>query len=106
MFATVLACGDIRTSTRRHLQARWEEFARYEPGRFSGRALVLRSRTGRLLRPRRVMTGWEPLVTGGIEQHTVRGSHDNILQEPRVRELARLVADAIARSGSVRVSRA
>ena len=91
---------------RRHLQARWEEFARYEPGRFSGRALVLRSRTARLLRPRRVMTGWEPLVTGGIEQHTVRGSHDNILQEPRVRELARLVADAIARSGSVRVSRA
>ena len=45
-------------------------------------------------------------ATGSIEQHTVRGSHDNILQEPRVRELARLVADAIARSGSVRVSRA
>jgi amino acid adenylation domain-containing protein len=95
------------TEYRKALERRWEEFVRYEPGRFSGPALVLRSRTGRLLRPRRVTTGWEPLVSGRIEQHMVRGSHDNILQEPRVCELARLVANAIERShASMRVSRA
>ncbi len=84
----------------RHLETRWQELARYEPGRFSGRAIVIRSRTGRLMRPRRELTGWEPLITGGIEQHTIRGSHDNILREPRVRELANVVAVAIARSAT------
>jgi amino acid adenylation domain-containing protein len=83
---------------RRHLETRWAEFARYEPGRFSGRAIVIRSRTGRLMRPRRVLTGWEPLITGGIQQHMLRGSHDNILREPQVRELARLVMAGIERS--------
>ena len=52
------------------------------------------------MRPRRELTGWEPLITGGIEQHTIRGSHDNILREPRVRELANVVAVAIARSAT------
>ena len=69
--------------------------------------LAIHDTTGRFLRPRRVLTGWEPLISGGIEQHMVHGSHDNILQEPRVHQLARLVADAIERSRApVRVSRA
>ncbi len=86
------------------LQQRWEEFARYQPGRFSGSAVAIRSRTGRLLQPRHELTGWEPLIAGGVERHTIRGSHDNILKEPYVRELATLIAEAIERSRSAAIS--
>ena len=42
MFATGWECGGTRANTDRHLETRWKELARYEPGRFSGRAIVIR----------------------------------------------------------------
>lgn len=85
-------------SSRGLLQRRWQDLKAYEPGRFAGRGVVVRSRTGRLFQPRRATSGWETLVAGGVEHFMIEGSHSNILTEPRVRKLAEIVNRSIDRA--------
>ncbi len=79
------------------LEKRWQAFESHHPTHFSGPIVIVRSRTGPFMRPRRAISGWETLADS-VEYHVVAGSHANILVEPRVRALAAIVAQAIERA--------
>jgi aspartate racemase len=60
----------------------------YQPRPYPGRVAVFRARTRPLLRLSESDLGWSLMARGGVEVHTVRGSHSNMLREPNVRHLA------------------
>jgi amino acid adenylation domain-containing protein len=84
-------------SYRALLQARYDAFLRYMPKPVSGRIALIRSRTGQLLGPHpgNLDAAWRALAAGPFTLAYIRGSHGNILMEPRVAELARTVADLL-----------
>ena len=79
------------------LQARYDAFRRHRPRPVLGHVALVRSRTGRLFGPppRNLDDAWRALAKGSFTVRYVRGSHANILMEPRVTELARTVGDLL-----------
>jgi thioesterase domain-containing protein len=67
----------------------------YEPRVYSGRVALFRARTRPLFRLWDPDLGWGKFAKGGVEVHTVRGSHSNILREPNVRLLANAVRHSL-----------
>jgi thioesterase domain-containing protein len=80
------------------LNQRYDAFRRHRPQPYPGRIALIRSRTGSLFGPRAdtLDAAWRSLAQGPFTVTYVKGSHGNILLEPRVNELARSVADAVS----------
>jgi amino acid adenylation domain-containing protein len=67
----------------------------YKPRVYSGKVALFRARTRPLFRLWEPDLGWSKFAKGGVEIHTVRGSHSNILREPNVRLLAAAVRQSL-----------
>jgi thioesterase domain-containing protein len=81
----------------RYLRARHEALRRYVPQAYPGRTVIIRSRTGRLLAPPVTARDdrWRHLVTGPLEVHIVPGSHHNLLAQPFLAHVARIVDSSL-----------
>jgi thioesterase domain-containing protein len=69
---------------------------RYRPRRFDGRILLVRPRIPTAAAPGIPgddFSGWKPLADGGVDLRWIDGTHGQMLQPPRVADLARHVAD-------------
>ncbi|MFP2902966.1 alpha/beta fold hydrolase, partial [Corallococcus sp. 4LFB] len=72
---------------------------KYVPRPYDGTALLLSASEAPTGLPRH--RGWEPLVRGGLEVHTVTGSHHELLQDPHLGFIAERLCVLLARaSGS------
>jgi thioesterase domain-containing protein/acyl carrier protein len=80
------------------LTERYDAFRRHRPQPYPGRIALIRSRTGSLFGARtdNLDAAWRALAQGPFTVTYVKGSHWNILVEPRVNDLARIVADAVS----------
>jgi thioesterase domain-containing protein/acyl carrier protein len=78
------------------LRANRDAFARYVPQALPGRVTLILSREETATYSSDPSSDWRGLATGGVDVHEVPGGHDEMLTEPRVQELARLLADALA----------
>ncbi len=78
---------------RANLRAMYE----YRPGPYGGPVTLLRASehgaagAGTL--------GWESVAAGGVEVHTVPGSHFTLVREPNATELARVLSEVLESSG-------
>ena len=71
----------------------------YRPRLYSGDVLLLRS-----IKPTKrwkychvhPSLGWDQLVRGELKTHTIRSSHGNLLKEPKIRRLAKIVRDHLS----------
>lgn len=80
------------------LGANKRAFARYAPRPFPGRATLFLAHEETATYSRDPMSDWSGLASAGIDVHEIPGDHDAMLAEPRVRELARLLAAALGRA--------
>jgi thioesterase domain-containing protein len=60
----------------------------YEPRPYPGKVALFRARARPLFRLWDADLGWSQIAMGGVEVHTITGSHDNMMQEPNVKWLA------------------
>jgi amino acid adenylation domain-containing protein len=67
----------------------------YKPRVYAGRVALFRARTRPLFRLWEPDLGWSKLAKGGVEVHTVRGSHSNMLREPNVQLLAKALRQSM-----------
>lgn len=76
----------------------------YVPKPFDGRATLLLPRTGPLLGPFPEVTdfGWKAIARGGVDVHTVPGSHTTFLNDPFAATIAERIEDSI-RSAEARL---
>ena len=81
-----------------YLRERYNAFRAYVPAGYPGRTAIIRSRTGRLLAPPvAARDNWLlQLLTGSVERHIVPGSHHNLLHQPFLPHVARIVDAALA----------
>ncbi len=82
----------VPAPTQRVVQAHKAALRKYLPTPYSGRMVLFRTKYPSLETPERDM-GWHRLNTAPIDIYTVPGSHDTILHEANVRD----VADALRR---------
>jgi aspartate racemase len=61
---------------------------RYRPAEFSARLTLFRASEKALRGLDGAQNGWQKYAAGGLEVHEVEGDHGNILNEPKVRQLA------------------
>jgi aspartate racemase len=79
----------------------------YQPLPYAGHAVLFKARARPLLRLSEPDLGWSTMARGGVQVHTVPGSHESMLREPKVRRLAaalRKALDDADRAGGVRSS--
>ena len=78
----------------------------YKPRPYDGAIAVIRARTRGLgqWQPPAPDLGWGALARGGVETHLVKGAHDTILREPRLRALAGVLSELLDRAGAARLS--
>ncbi len=74
-------------------------FALYAPKPFPGRATLFLAADETATYSCDPSADWRGLALEGVDVHLVPGDHDAILAEPRVRELARLLTESLARAG-------
>ena len=67
----------------------------YKPRVYTGKVALFKARTRPLFRLWEPDLGWSKLAKGGVEVHTVRGSHSNMLREPNVRLLAKAIRQSM-----------
>ena len=79
-------------SHRTFLEEHARALAAYQPRPYEGPIVLLRARTASLSGWRAPDLGWRAVARGGLTIKTVRGAHDNILTQPRVRSLAAQLA--------------
>lgn len=70
-------------------------WARYRPTPYPGRVLFLRAKRQPLDGRGDPMLGWGNLLSGDVRLREVQGFRQNMLDEPRVGEVARLITEAI-----------
>jgi thioesterase domain-containing protein len=63
---------------------------KYEPKLYSGQVTLFRASETEVSNPNGEGIGWTLLAQGGIDIHVIQGTH-NIVKEPYVAELARLL---------------
>jgi thioesterase domain-containing protein/acyl carrier protein len=68
----------------------------YRPRPYDGDVTLFRGRCEPLLRPRTYDLGWSHLTRGCVCVHRLPGSHANLLREPFVDEVARLLCRCLA----------
>jgi thioesterase domain-containing protein/uncharacterized protein YbdZ (MbtH family) len=74
----------------------------YAPRPYPGPVTLIKARARPFFRPLPRDLGWGRLAEGGVDVITVPGAHDNMLTEPYVRSLARILDERI---GAARVVR-
>ena len=67
----------------------------YRPEPYPGAIRVIAARTHSLSFVTGPDLGWTALARGGVSTRIVRGAHDTILREPRVRELAAILLETL-----------
>ncbi|RKH72196.1 amino acid adenylation domain-containing protein, partial [Corallococcus aberystwythensis] len=72
---------------------------KYVPRPYDGTALLLSASEAPTELPRH--RGWEPLIRGGLEVHTVPGSHHALMQDPHVEAVAEQLRDALSRASGI-----
>jgi thioesterase domain-containing protein/acyl carrier protein len=82
-------------SARESLEAHARMVRSYRPKRYAGTVTVLRARTMSFSLRTTADLGWQTLADA-VRVRVVRGAHDTILQEPRVRELAATLDAALS----------
>jgi len=85
---------------KRVLQAHVNSLVKYHPGIYDGKVTLFRLSTMSLLRSFDPELGWEKLAKEGVETHLIPGSHSNLLDDPYVEDLARLLESCIDRASS------
>ncbi len=76
--------------------------AAYRPGRYPGRVALFQARRPKALDLR---PGWAEVVTGGLVDYAFAGTHQTMLEQPQVQDLARLMnacLDGLQDGASVR----
>ncbi len=81
----------IPSDFRRIIENNFQARKAYKPRPYPGRVTLLCARCGPLLRPPKRDRGWGKVALGGLEILTLRANHTNIMEEPRVQELANLI---------------
>jgi acetoacetyl-CoA synthetase len=89
---------------RRVEAAGWEAFDAFRPATYPGHISFFRSSVQRASMGN-PLPAWRRVATGGVTVETVPGSHGNIVAEPNVRVLAKLVSAQLAASASGQRSR-
>ena len=69
----------------------------YKPTPYPGKVTLFRASETEVSNPNSADTGWMPLAQGGLEVHIVHGTH-NIVKEPYVAELARMLKLSIEKA--------
>jgi amino acid adenylation domain-containing protein len=72
---------------RRYAETHWRALLNYTPAPYPGRVTLFRTHRPRLFAfdPE---AGWSRLAAGGVDLRVVPGTHEKILEEPYLRELA------------------
>jgi acyl transferase domain-containing protein/thioesterase domain-containing protein len=70
-------------------------WVRYRPASYPGKVLFLRARRQPIDVQADRLMGWGGYLTGDVRLHEVPGFRQNMLDEPRVGEVARLIREAI-----------
>jgi acetoacetyl-CoA synthetase len=94
---------DAITPLHRRVQvASMQAFRAYRPQAYSGRATFFQATVRRLKfcdpHPASSLRIWSRVIEGGLTVRLVPGGHTNLLQEPHVDELARVLSDGLATS--------
>src|SRR5262249_30355776 len=91
----VLGVWRLPDRDRAFLETHSRALAQYEARSYEGPITLIRARTQRLsaLLPRDL--GWKRLAKRGLDIRIGTGTHDNMLVEPRVRQLADYVKDCL-----------
>lgn len=84
---------------RAFLEAHANALATYTAGEYFGPMTLIRARTASLSSWLTHDLGWTRLAKGGLDIRVIRGAHDNILTEPRVRVLAAHLKECLALAG-------
>jgi thioesterase domain-containing protein/acyl carrier protein len=103
----------VRLRSRHHRRAepadslgsatRSPKYPAYDPGEYDGRVALFRAEKQPLgIRPDPAM-GWGPFLNGDVEIHSVPGFHDSILFGPRVKRLASMLNECLARARAASV---
>ncbi len=80
------------------LERAFRVFRAYQPSPLSGDVLLIKPRALPILATRPAEDlGWRRLVEGTLEIRTIKGSHETMLQEPFVVDLARILRDECRR---------
>ena len=89
-----------------YVRMRYDAFLSYVPGPYPGCAMVIRSRTGRLLAPPLQSRDdrWCQLLTGPLDLCYVPGSHHNVLESPFVEHVAAAIERGMNAANRSRVS--
>ena len=77
------------------LEAYIDAIGHYYPQPYPGRIVVLRARAQPLFGGLKHDRGWGELAGHPVEVRVIAGEHDNILREPRVRQLAAALTDVL-----------
>lgn len=80
------------------VKALYEAILRYEPQPYDQRLTLFRAHDQPLACSHDPLMGWGSIARGGIEVHTIPGTHLALMQEPAVKMLARALHDCIART--------
>lgn len=70
----------------------------YVPGRFRGRAALLRTEDAEFYSPDESL-GWRDVIDGTVSVHRIPGNHDNILSGPQVKILAEGILSEMDEAG-------
>jgi amino acid adenylation domain-containing protein len=82
--------------SERVIAALFRSSADYVPTQYSGILTLFRAADQPLACSHDPLMDWARLARGGVDAQTVAGNHENILQEPNVRELAQALTAALA----------
>jgi len=86
---------ELPASYRDFLRRQYDALIDYRPKPYPGRLTLFRARSRSLLRPHDRDLGWQPLVAGGIDTHSVPGTHLTALREPHVGTLAEQLSSCL-----------
>ncbi len=70
------------------IEQHYWSYRAYQPRPYPGRVALFKARTRPLLRLSEPDLGWSGTARGGVQVHTVPGSHSNMLRQPHVKHLA------------------
>jgi thioesterase domain-containing protein len=79
----------------RLIQAQYRAFKRYHPRPYPDKVVLIRMRARPLFGRRGPKMGWDRVASGGVEVHTVPGSHGNCFTQPFIGRLAAVLTTCL-----------
>ena len=83
-----LEAENLPVHVRRAIETNYQARLNYNPRPYQGRVTLFRARTDPPRRSLEQDLGWIRVALGGVEINQLRGTHANIMDQPRVRTLA------------------